>query len=265
MNGRVIAALVLRYSLLYLRSWIRSIELIFWPTLELLLWGFLSVFIQGQTEGDFPYFAKFLIGAMIFWDVLFRAQQGVAISFLEDVWTRNLLNLFVAPIRLSEYLSATCIIGCLRVAVTVALLALFAQALYAFNLFEFEWKLIPFFGNLLLFGWSLGMISTAFILRWGLAAESLAWAVPFLIQPISAVFYPVSVLPVPLQTVAWLLPSTYVFEGMRGVISTGEMQWNSLLISILLNAAFLIFSSGFFAFMFNVARNKGLLVKIASE
>ena len=102
MNGRVIAALVLRYSLLYLRSWIRSIELIFWPTFELLLWGFLSVFIQGQTEGDFPYFAKFLIGAMIFWDVLFRAQQGVAISFLEDVWTRNLLNLFVAPIRLSE-------------------------------------------------------------------------------------------------------------------------------------------------------------------
>ena len=109
------------------------------------------------------------------------------------------------------------------------------------------------------------MISTAFILRWGLAAESLAWAVPFLIQPISAVFYPVSVLPVPLRTVAWLLPSTYVFEGMRGVISTGEMQWNNLLISILLNAAFLILSSGFFAFMFNVARNKGLLVKIASE
>ncbi len=109
------------------------------------------------------------------------------------------------------------------------------------------------------------MISTAFILRWGLAAESLAWAVPFLIQPFSAVFYPVSVLPAPLQPVAWLLPSTYVFEGMRGVISSGEMQWVSLMISFGLNVAFLILSGGFFAFMFNVARNKGLLVKIASE
>ena len=109
------------------------------------------------------------------------------------------------------------------------------------------------------------MISIALILRWGLAAESLAWAVPFLVQPISAVFYPVSVLPVPLQTLAWLLPSTYVFEGMREVIRTGEMQWSNLLISIIMNVGFLILASGFFAFMFNIARDKGLLVKIASE
>ncbi len=265
MNGRVIAALILRYSLLYLRSWIRSIELIFWPTLELLLWGFLAVFIHRQTEGNFPYFIKFLIGAVIFWDVLFRAQQAVALSFLEDLWTRNFLNLFIAPIRLTEYLAAICIVGIIRVTVTVALLSVFAKALYSFNLLDFEWQLIPFFGNLLLFGWSLGMISIALILRWGLAAESLAWAVPFLVQPISAVFYPVSVLPVPLQTLAWLLPSTYVFEGMREVIRTGEMQWSNLLISIIMNVGFLILASGFFAFMFNIARDKGLLVKIASE
>lgn len=265
MNPRIVAALVLRYLFLYTRNWVRGIELIFWPTTELLLWGFLSVFIQRQTESDFPLFARFLIGAMIFWDVLFRAQQGIAMALLEDLWTRNLLNVFVAPVRITEFLGATFVYGFIRVFITVCLLTVLAFFIYSFNLLEFEWSLIPFLANLLIFGWSLGMISTAFILRWGLAAESLAWAVPFLVQPLSAVFYPVSVLPLPLQAVAWALPSTYIFEGMRSVIERGYIEWSELLFASCLNLLFLALTFGIFAFTFAIARQKGLLTKIASQ
>ena len=106
MNPRVVLALINRYSYLFLRNPVRLVELGFWPALELLVWGFLTMYIQKETSGDFSTFIRFLIGATIFWDVLFRAQMGISISFLEDMWTRNLLNTFVAPIRIKEYLAA---------------------------------------------------------------------------------------------------------------------------------------------------------------
>ena len=155
---------------------------------------------------------------MILWDVMFRSQQGVAISFLEDVWTRNLLNVFVAPVRPAEYLSAAFCVGFVRIGVTVIILGVLSWALFAFNILGFGWGLILFFANLLLFGWSLGVFSTALIMRYGQAAESFAWAVPFMVQPITAVYYPVSVMPGWLQWVALGLPSTHVFEGMRAVM-----------------------------------------------
>ena len=157
MNPRIVYALFLRYILLYTRNKIRLIELFFWPIMGLLIWGFLSIFIEQQTSENFPYMLRFLLGAMVFWDVLFRAQQGLAISFLEDIWTRNLLNVFVAPIRVSEYLSAMCLMGMARVAVTVTVLCVLSWLLYAFNIFIFEWSLIPFFANLIFSGWTLAL------------------------------------------------------------------------------------------------------------
>ncbi len=261
----VLGGLVLRYVLLYTRTWVRLVELFFWPVVDLLVWGFLTKFLQEQTTGSFPQFITFLIGAMIFWDVLFRAQQGLALSFLEDVWTRNLLNVFVAPVRPLEYVAATALIGTLRVAVTVAVLTVLAALAYAFRLWDVGWELIPFFANLLLFGWSLGMISVALILRWGQAAESLAWAVPFLVQPLSAVFYPVEVLPGWLQPVALGLPSTHVFEGMRTILAGGGTPWGGLVAAFGLNLIYLAIAAGIFGLVLRQARRSGGLVKIATH
>jgi len=261
----VIAGLVLRHIYLYTRNAIRLVELIFWPLVDLMVWGFLTVFLRENTTGDFPHFISFLIGAMIFWDVLFRAQQGLAISFLEDVWTKNLLNIFVAPVRPLEYVSATAIVGLLRVGVTLVVLTMVAWVAYAFKLWDFHFLLLPFFGNLLLFGWSLGMVSVALILRWGQAAESLAWAVPFLFQPISAVFYPVTVLPVWLQPLALSLPSTHVFEGMRAVLKDGSIPTFHLLAATGLNLVFLSLAAWYFAFTLRQARQRGLLAKLATQ
>ena len=265
MNAKVIFALVQRYSFLYLRNPIRGFELIFWPAMELLLWGFLTLYIQKETTGDFSTFIRFLIGATIFWDVLFRAQMGVSISFLEDMWTRNLLNIFVAPIRIKEYLAAMFCMGVLRVSIVVIVMSAIAWALYAFNLYAFRWNLIPFFMMLMIFGFSLGIISVSLILRWGQAAESLAWAVPFMIQPFSAVFYSVDTLPRIMQIVAWCFPSTYIFEGMREMLRTGTMNWNAIWLSGLVNIVYLSFAAGIFIWMFTKARNLGLLTKIATQ
>jgi ABC-2 type transport system permease protein len=260
-----VGALVLRYVFLYTRHPVRFVELIFWPLVDLLVWGFLTIYLQKQGGAGLPATITFLIGGMILWDVLFRSQQGVAISFLEDVWTRNLLNVFVAPVRTVEYVAATCLVGVLRVGVTLVVLTVVAGVAYGFHLSNFGFGLLPFLANLMLFGWFLGMVSTALIMRWGQAAESLAWAVPFFIQPLAAVFYPVSVLPWWLQPIAHALPCTPIFEGMRAVLSGQATPWHEIQHALFLNVAWGLVASLFFAANLRHVRKTGLLVKVATQ
>ncbi len=260
-----VGALVLRYIFLYTRHPVRLVELVFWPLVDLLVWGFLTVYLQQQSAGGLPTATTFLLGGMILWDVLFRSQQGVAISFLEDVWTRNLLNVFVAPVRTAEYVTATCLVGVLRVSVTLVVLAVVAALAYGFDLSTMGLALLPFLANLMLFGWFLGMVSTALIMRWGQAAESLAWAVPFFIQPLAAVFYPVSVLPGWIQPIAHALPCTAVFEGMRVVLGGHPTPWGLIGRALALNLVWGGGAAGFFAANLRYVRKTGLLVKVATQ
>ncbi|MCA1963145.1 MAG: ABC transporter permease [Prosthecobacter sp.] len=265
MNLHTISALVLRYLFLYTRTPMRMVELIFWPVVDLVVWGNVTVFIQKNSSAEFGSFVLFFLGGMILWDIMFRAQQGVAISFLEDVWTRNLLNVFVAPVRTTEYVGATFVVGFLRIVVTAIVLSLISWVGYTFNVFSLGWWLIPFFANLMLFGWSLGMISTALILRWGQAAESLAWAVPFFFQPVVAVFYRVEDMPAWSQPIAWCFPPTYIFEGMRDVMKTGAMRWDYLWMSAGLNLLFMALAGGLFLWILKLTRSRGLLTKFATQ
>lgn len=265
MNLRRIAALLLRYLLLYRQSWTRIMEIFFWPVMDLLVWGFLTTYLLQVGSSRVPALITFLIGSMIFWDLLYRAQQSVTISFLEDIWARNLLNIFIAPITISEFLTATFALGVIKVLINGLVLSALAWALYAFNVFQLGFTLIPFVLSLMLMGWAMGMATVALIMRWGHAAEALAWGIPFLVQPLSAVFYPVSILPVWLQPVAWALPSTYVFEGMRQVLATGQAPWDMFGWSLALNLAYLVASAVFFRHIFGIVRRNGLLAKLGSE
>jgi ABC-2 type transport system permease protein len=265
MSFRVVYAFVLRYLFLYSRNYIRLVELFFWPIMELLVWGSLTVFLDQQAGGKMPQFVTWLIGGVIFWDILFRAQQGVAISFLEDVWTKNLHNVFVAPVRPVEYLTAGIIVGIIRTLAAVLVLVVLAAVNFNFNLFVMEWSLVPFFFNLLLFGWSLGMFSSALIMRWGQAAEVLAWAVPFLLQPAAAVFYPLSTLPYWAQLIGRGLPCTYVFEGMRAVLDHQPLNWEQLGISFLLNLVWLGAAAATYAWVLESGRRRGTLTRVTSH
>jgi ABC-2 type transport system permease protein len=264
MNGSVILGLVLRYTYIIRRSVPRIVEMLFWPLLDLLVWGFLTVYLRGIHEGPAAA-VTFLLGAMIFWDVLFRAQQGMTVSFLEDVWTRNIINVFVAPVRVREFLAATALVGLLKVLVILVVLTVVAWWLYGFNLMALGWGLGPLFVNLVVMGWGLGMVTTALIMRYGQAVEMLAWAIPFLFQPLSAVFYPVGVLPAWLQPAALALPSTHVFEGMRAVLAGGGFPVRHLLWALVLNAVFLAVEALFFMWMYRSTREKGYLAKLGTQ
>jgi len=270
MSWARIKALVLRYTMVYRRSVPRLIELFFWPTMDLLVWGCVTLYLQRLLKSGEPVSAglgtvTFLLGAMIFWDILYRAQQGVTLSFLEDVWTRNLVNIFVAPIRISEFVIATYLVGLVRIGVTLVALTVLAWLLYHFNLFGMGFSLVPLFINLLLMGWAMGMMTTGLIMRWGQAVEALAWGVPFLVQPLAAVFYPVDVLPKWVQPISSALPATHVFEGMREVLRGDAWPVRHLLCAFALNAVYLALAAWFFSHMYESARRRGLLAKLGTQ
>ena len=264
MNLSRIAGMSLRYAFLYKRSLPRLFEIVFWPIMDLLVWGFLTSYLV-QSDADAPAFVMFLIGAMIFWDIMYRSQQGVTLPFLEDMWGRSILNVFISPIRPSEMLAATVVVSVAKIFLTASMISLLAYLFYEFDITLIGIHLVPFFLNLLITGWAVGLVTTALIIRWGQAAEALAWGVPFLLQPFSAVFYPVAVLPAWLQPVSLALPTTHVFEGMREVLATGALTWTHLAWAIALNLLWLALASTFFRWMLARARQKGLLAKLGTQ
>tara|TARA_R110002096_G_scaffold292391_4_gene486939 strand:+ start:12364 stop:13158 length:795 start_codon:yes stop_codon:yes gene_type:complete len=260
-----IYGIVLRYLYLYTRNPLRAFELFFWPVIHIMLWGYVMQYLQSVGAGSSAVPIAFLLGGVLLWDVQFRASQGVSISFLEDVWTRNLLNIFVAPVRTSEMVAGMCIVGLLRVAVTMPLLLCMAYFAFQFNLFSMSYWLIPFYGSLLLFGWALGILGNSLILRWGQAAEGLVWALPFVVQPISAIFYPVSILPAWLQPLSHAIPVSHIFEGMRDVLAGNSDIAHRLVWAYLLNLIWLLAAGAIMASVLKTARERGLLVKVATQ
>lgn len=263
---RRINAMFLRYLYLHKRSLPRTFEIFFWPVMDLLVWGFVTLYIQNLTQGELSRIIVFLINAMIFWDVLYRSQQGVSLSFTEDIWTQNIVNLLVSPLKIWEWLLATFAYGLVKTIIVTWILAVISIALYRFHLIQATgFYFIPLFLNLLLFGWAVGIFTAGLILRWGHAAEALIWGIPFLIQPLSAVFYPLSTLPAWLQFIARGIPSTYLFEGMREVIRTGTIPSYYFVISLCLNMVYFVLAFIFFQWMFSESRRLGRLGRLGTE
>ncbi len=260
-----ITALFERYLWLHRRSLVRSFDIFFWPVMDLLIWGFVTRYIQQAASGPIAQLAIFLIGAMISWDLHYRGQQAVTISLMEEVWTRNIVNVFIAPIRLWEWVAATFCYGTLKVAIVTLLLATIAKALYAFDLFRIGWGFLPLAANLLVFGWAIGMFTAGILLRFGYAAEALIWGIPFLIQPFSCVFYPVSTLPSWAQSIARCLPSTYVFEALRNILREGTVPWSAWLMILGLNAFYGLLGGALFVWMFRRARATGQLGRLGQN
>lgn len=258
--GRIFG-LVLRYWYLIKGSVPRLLELAYWPSIQLVLWGFISQFFLNQTS-VLTGAAGVLIGAVLLWDVLFRGQLGFSISFLEELWSRNLGHIFVTPLRPYEFVLALMTISLIRVLIGVGPAVLIAIPLYQFSIFDLGLPLLAFFVNLLVFGWAIGLLVTALLLRVGVGAESIAWALIFLIAPISAIYYPVSILPDWLQWAAWALPPAHIFEGMRAVLTQSEFEarlwWNACGLNLL----YLILASAVFFYNFHAARRDGRLLQI---
>ena len=258
---RRMLAMVARYVLLLKNSWTRIFELVYWPTIQMVLWGFISAFLQ-QNSSWVAQAAGVLIASVILWDVLFRGQLGVSISFMEEMWSRNLGHLFTSPLRPVELAMALMTMSLIRTLIGTVPATLLAIPLYHYNIYTIGLPLIAFFVNLMIFGWAMGLALSGIILRYGQSAESLAWLAIFLLAPVSAIYYPVSVLPWWLQMVAWALPSAYVFEGMRAVLFDHVVRLDYLVYAAALNVLYMIL--GVLAFLYAVllARRRGLFIQM---
>jgi ABC-2 type transport system permease protein len=258
---RRVRALVRRHGYLLLKSWPRIISMVYYPTVTMVLWAFVTIYLA-PTNAFLRDAPGFFLGAVLLWDVLFRGQLGVSLTFIEEMYARNLGNLFVSPLRLYELITGQLVLSILRALIGVGGACLFAWLLFRYSIFSLGLPLVAFFFNLLMFGWAIGLAVSAMILRWGLGAEELAWAAIFLFAPVSGVYYPIAVLPSVMQWIAWSLPSAYVFEGMRTVLLHGRFEWTMWWTAFGLNCAYIALGCALFAWAVTFARRRGLLLQM---
>ncbi|MHB8535498.1 MAG: ABC transporter permease [Sulfuricaulis sp.] len=258
---RRVYSLVLRHTYLLRSSGPRILELVYWPTMQMVLWGFITMFLVNHSSW-IAQASGVLLSGVLLWDVLFRSQLGVSLVFMEEMWSRNLGHLFVSPLRPFELGCALISMSLIRTLIGVGGAALIAIPLFHYSIFSMGLPLLAFFLNLIVMGWSIGLLVSGVVLRYGLGAESMAWVAIFAVQPISGVYYPISTLPTWLQYVAAILPSSHVFEGMRAVLFDHVFRTDLLLYAVALNVIYL--TAGFLSFLafFKNARVRGQLLHV---
>jgi ABC-2 type transport system permease protein len=258
---RRIGAMVRRYAILILGSVPRMMELAYWPLVQMLMWGFLQTHLAGSTS-LFADAAGLLIGSVLLWDVLVRGQMGFSLSFLEELWSRNLGNILMSPLRPNEYVASLMVISMIRLMIGVLPAIGRAYLFFDFNLFSLGLPLAAFFANLVFFAWAIGLAANGLVVRYGLGAESIVWIAVFAILPLSCVYYPLATLPEWLQYVAAAMPSTQVFEGLRSLVIDGTFRPTLMINALALNVVY--FSAAFLIFLhfLRQARIKGTLMQL---
>ncbi|HEX2256235.1 MAG TPA: ABC transporter permease [Afifellaceae bacterium] len=258
--ARRISAMVLRYWYLLRSSWPRLLDLVYWPLVQMLMWGFLQLYLIEET-GFMAHAGGVFIGAVLLWDILFRGQIGFSVSFLEEVWSRNLANLLMTPLRISEFVAALMVMSVVRLAIGLVPVSLMAMAFFGFNLWGLGVAVAAFFANLIVTSWSIGLVACGMILRKGLGAEGLAWSLTFILLPLACVYYPVAVLPEWLQWVSLSLPPTHVFEGLRALVLESRFDAGAMVTAALLNLLYFAAAAAVFAWLVRSARASGSLLQ----
>ncbi len=258
---RRVGAMVLRHWYLLRSSWPRLFELTYWPAVQMLMWGFLQLGIAQQT-GTFVVAASTFLAGFFLWDLLFRGQLGYSMSFLEEMWSRNLPNLMISPLRPVEFVISLMVMSVIRLSVGFVPVTILAIWFFGFNLWALGISLVFFFANLFFTAWAVGMFCSGLVLRNGMGAEGLTWSLMFILLPLACVYYPVTILPAWLQPIAWALPPTAVFEGMRALVLNNIFRADLLFWALGLNALWLTIGAISFVILLRGARRVGSLISI---
>ncbi len=264
MNAGRIFAIMLRQFYLIRGSVSRVVPIFAWVVIDIILWGFLTKYLNEVAGGGFN-FVSTLLGAVLFWDFFIRVMHGVTMAFFEDVWSRNFLNFFATPLSISEYLAGLVISSIATSSVALLVMLAMATAFFGFSFFAYGLLLIPFLFVLFLFGISMGIFASALVLRLGPAAEWFVWPVPAFISPFAGVLYPLSTLPQWMQYVSYLLPPAYVFEGMRAFVFGKPASASGLLWGTLLAVLYILLASWFFTRTYRHAVRTGLIARYSAE
>lgn len=232
-----IYAIILRHFYIFRHSADRMSEAFFWPLIDLFLWGLTSQYFARQTNQ--PNVIVFILSGLIFWTVVWRGQQEITMTLLEELWNKNLVNIFVPPLKFSEWVISVLIVGITKTAMSFCFASLLAYLLYRMNIFYYGFYLFPFLLLLLMNAWAVGFFVTGIILRYGTKVQTLAWSLIAVLSPFAGVYYSVSILPLWAQKVALYIPISYVFEGVHAVIQKGKLDYTMLAVSFVLNCIYL--------------------------
>jgi ABC-2 type transport system permease protein len=260
MSRRRIWAIVLQNLYSMRRTPIRIMDLLYWPLLQVVLWGFITRFLVAR-QADLPGGVTVLLGAVVLWDVLQRTQQELALTGITDMWDRNVLNLYASPLRQSEYVLGGLLYSFGRVVVGTLVLVVVARLAFGLDLLEVGPVLVLALLILVAMGWAMGIGIRAMVLRFGSSADVLTWSAVVALQPVAAVFYPVDVLPAWLQVVARLVPASYVFEALRALFATGVAPLGGLAIAAGLDILYVGIAALLLGRAARAVRDLGLLTR----
>ena len=264
MRARPVAGIVLRQFYLIRGSPVRALPMFAWVAIDIVVWGFITRYLNSMSAGGFNYVPS-LLGAGLLWDFFTRIMQGVSTAFLEDVWSRNFLNLFATPLTTPEYITGLVITSIGTSVVGLVVMIVLATAVFGLSFFSLGLMLIPFLLVLFTFGIALGILASALVLRLGPASEWLVWPMPALLSPFVGVFYPLTTLPRWMQDVGRLLPPSYVFQGMRALLAGHALTGGSLSIGAALALLDVVLAGYFFTRVFRYAVRTGLLARYSAE
>ena len=259
-----VAAILLRHFYLLRGSPARMLPLFVWVAIDMVLWGFTTRYLNTIASSGFD-FVPVLLGAVLLYDFLIRVMQGVTLIFFEDVWSRNFLNIFATPLTISEYVTGLVLSSIVTSSVGLIVMLLLATTVFGLSISIYGLMFVPFLLVLFLFGIALGIFGSAVVLRLGPASEWFIWPIPGLIAPFAGVFYPLSTLPAWMRAVSSLLPPSYVFEGMRAIISDGALSGTSLPWGGGLAAFYLVLACLFFKRIHRYAVSTGLIARYSAE
>lgn len=254
-----IYALVLRHIYLWRSSVMRLVDSIYWPAVQMVMWGFMTQYLLPQAS-FVAQAAGVLLSGLLLWEVVVRGNLSLSIAFLEEIWSRNLGHLFVSPIRSWELAAGIIVASLLRTLLGMIPVSLMAWAFFGYSIYTLGLPLLAFFVILQMFSWSIGLAMSGLVMRVGQSAESFAWAAVFVLMPVSGVYYPITVLPHWLQVIAWGLPPAYIFEGMRSIMLEKTVHWDMLAIAFGLSAVYLVVGFQVFQWFFRSSRRAGSLL-----
>ncbi|MHB8346710.1 MAG: ABC transporter permease [Acidiferrobacterales bacterium] len=258
------AAIVLRQFYLMRGSPARLLPLFVWVAIDIVLWGFITKYLNSIASPGFN-FAYTLLGAVLLWDFFGRVMLGVTTAFLEDVWSRNFINIFATPLSISEYVTGLVLTSVCTSLIGLAVMMALAMMAFGLSFFIYGLMLVPFLLVLFLFGIALGVFASAVVLRLGPASEWLVWPIPALLSPFVGVFYPLSTLPSWMRAISRLMPPSYVFEGMRTIVLGGQFSGITLLWGACLALLYIVLAGGFFVHVYRYAARTGLLARYSAE
>jgi ABC-2 type transport system permease protein len=230
----------------------------------MVLWGFITKYLNSVTSSGIN-FVPTLLGAVLFWDFFARVMQGVTMTFFEDVWSRNFLNIFATPLSISEYVGGLVLSSTVTSLVGLAVMLVLSTVFFGLSFFSYGLILMPFLLVLFLFGIAFGIVGSALVLRFGPASEWFIWPIPAILSPFAGVFYPLSTLPWWMRLISHILPPSYVFEGMRAIVSGGTASEAGLLCSGCLAVLYVLLASWFFTRMYRHAVRTGLIARYSAE